>query len=78
MSIYKQIINMQNDLDVIDERKEELEMITSVLVIALRSQPCRCQMRGGAMWHLRASMEVSRQCSRCMALEMYSHFVERG
>lgn len=78
MSIQKMIIDMQNDVDVLEENFQQLELVTSVLVLALRSQPCRCQMKGGPRWHLKAQMEIEFKCSRCMALEMYEEFKAAG
>lgn len=39
--------------------------------IALKSGQCRCQMKGGAKWHLTAQREVAIQCSRCAAIDAY-------
>lgn len=40
-------------------------------VVALRSSHCRCQMKGGAKWHLQAQREVAIKCSRCMSIDDY-------
>lgn len=76
MSVQKMMLDMQNDMETVEENIHNLEVITSVLFIALRTQPCRCQMRGGARWHLAAQMEIAFKCSRCMALEMYEDFLK--
>lgn len=39
--------------------------------IALKSGQCRCQMKGGAKWHLMAQREVATRCSRCIAIDDY-------
>jgi hypothetical protein len=76
MSYQKYIQDLQNDNDVLEERMERLEEIASILIIVLRSQPCRCQMKGGPMWHLKAQMQISFTCSRCKAIECYEEFLK--
>jgi hypothetical protein len=45
--------------------------LDTILYNSLRLYPCRCRMKGGEKWHLRAQTEVEMQCSRCIALEEY-------
>lgn len=46
--------------------------------VALKALPCRCQMKGGARWHLAATPEVAIQCSRCKCIEEYEAHMTDG
>lgn len=56
--------------EVINPRKD-LPDVAEQMYRALKSARCRCQMKGGAMWHFRAQREVAIQCSLCAAIERY-------
>lgn len=45
--------------------------IAQLMYIALKSSQDRCQMKGGAKWHLQAQREVAIKCSRCIAIDAY-------
>lgn len=48
-----------------------LEEIAALMYHALKSSQDRCQMKGGAKWHLMAKREVATKCSRCIAIDAY-------
>lgn len=45
--------------------------IARMLYTALKLSQDRCQMKGGARWHLQAQREVATKCSRCVAIDAY-------
>jgi hypothetical protein len=47
------------------------EEVAALMYSALKSSQDRCQMKGGAKWHLLARREVEVKCSRCIAIDAY-------
>jgi hypothetical protein len=57
---------------------DQLSGLAKQLHAALKLYPCRCQLAGGAKWHLRAQPEVEKECARCVALQRYEDFCSQS